>query len=90
MPRRVLQGTVVNDKGNKTVVVQVTRRIQHPLYKKFITRHKKFAAHDENNQCKVGDVVRIQECRPLSKTKYFEVVADTKAKAKTTGKEKAA
>ena len=84
MPRRVMIGTVVSDKMDKTVVVRVDRRVTHPLYKKIITRSKKFAAHDEQNAFRVGDQVRIQECRPLSKTKYFEVMADTKAKAKTT------
>lgn len=76
MPRRVLQGTVVSDKCDKTVTVLVERRVMHPVYKKFISRSKKYAAHDEANTSKVGDVVRIQECRPLSKTKRWEIVAD--------------
>ncbi len=76
MPRRILQGVVVGDKGNKTVVVRVERREMHPIYKKFIRRSKKLHAHDEANACKVGDVVRIRECRPLSKLKSWEVVAD--------------
>ena len=75
MPKRILQGTVVSDAMDKTVVVQVERRIMHPVYKKFIRRSKKYAAHDETNACKVGQSVRIQECRPMSKTKRFEVVA---------------
>ena len=75
MPKRVMQGTVVSDKMDKTVVVRVERRTKHPLYKKFIKRSKKYAAHDEANTCKVGDVVRIRECRPISKNKTWEVVA---------------
>jgi small subunit ribosomal protein S17 len=67
-------GTVVSDKMDKTVVVRVDRRVTHPLYKKIITRSKKFAAHDENNACQVGDQVRIRECRPLSRRKSFEVI----------------
>ena len=74
MSRRVLQGVVVGDKADKTVVVQVDRRIQHPLYKKFIRRSKKYLAHDEKNSRKVGDRVEIRECRPLSKSKHWEVV----------------
>ena len=68
MPKRILQGVVVSDKMDKTVVVQVERRVMHPVYKKYIKSSKKYHAHDENNACKVGDVVRIQECRPISKT----------------------
>ena len=63
MPRRVLQGTVVSDKADKTIVVRVDRRVQEPLYKKYITRSKKYAAHDEQNRCKVGDIVRIRAPR---------------------------
>ena len=74
MPRRILQGTVVSDKGDKTVIVSVERRIMHPLYKKYIRRSKRYPAHDPENRHKVGDVVRIVECRPLSRTKHFEVV----------------
>jgi small subunit ribosomal protein S17 len=74
MPRRVLQGTVVSDKAHKTVIVSVERRIMHPVYKKFIRRTKRYAAHDEANACKAGDVVFIRECRPISKTKRWEVV----------------
>lgn len=74
MSRRILQGVVVGDKADKTVVVQVDRRIQHPLYKKFIRRSKKYMAHDETNASKVGDRVQIRECRPLSKSKHWEIV----------------
>ncbi len=74
MPRRVLQGVVVSDKSNKTVTVLVERRVIHPLYKKFIKRSKKYHAHDETNSCSVGDVVRIEECRPISKSKTWKVV----------------
>ncbi len=74
MPRRVLQGVVVSDKMDKTVVVRVERRVRHPLYKKFIRRSGKFAAHDAANRCKEGDVVRIRECRPLSSSKRWEVI----------------
>ena len=74
MPRRVMIGTVVSDKMDKTVVVRVDRRVTHPLYKKIITRSKKFAAHDEENVYRVGDRVRIRECRPLSRRKSFEVI----------------
>ena len=77
MPKRVMQGVVVSDKMDKTVVVRVERRVMHPLYKKFINRSKKYAAHDEENVCKVGDLVSIRECRPLSKRKRWEVVAET-------------
>jgi small subunit ribosomal protein S17 len=74
MPRRVLQGVVVSDKANKTVTVLVERRVIHPLYKKFIKRSKKYHAHDETNTYAVGDVVRIEECRPISKSKTWKVV----------------
>ncbi len=74
MPRRVLTGRVTSDKMNKTVTVLVNRRIMHPLYKKFIRRSKKYAAHDEANLCQVGDMVRIIECPPISKRKTWAVV----------------
>ena len=74
MPKRVMQGVVVSDKMNKTIVVKVERRYQHPIYKKYIRRSKKYHAHDENNQCKIGETVSIRECRPLSKLKRWEVV----------------
>lgn len=76
MPRRVFQGTAVRDAIDKSVVVRVERRVKHPLYKKFIRRSKKYMAHDENNLCKEGDVVRIQECRPLSKRKRWEIIRE--------------
>ena len=76
VPRRVLQGTVVSDKQDKTVVVSVNRRVMHPLYKKYINRSKNYAAHDEENQFKTGDIVKIRECRPISKRKCWEVVLD--------------
>lgn len=77
MPKRILQGVVVSDKMDKTVVVRVERRVMHPIYKKFIRRSKKYAAHDEANACKIGDTVRIQECRPISKNKCWEVLTET-------------
>lgn len=76
MPRRILYGTVVSDVADKTVVVRVERRVMHPLYKKYIKSTKKYMAHDEANRFKVGDVVRIQECRPLSARKCWEVLAE--------------
>jgi small subunit ribosomal protein S17 len=74
MPKRVLTGRVVSDKMDKTVTVLVERRVMHPLYKKFIKRSKKYAAHDDANLCREGDVVAIEECRPISKTKSWLVV----------------
>ena len=74
MPKRVLEGVVVSDKMDKTIVVKVERRVQHPIYKKFIRRSKKYAAHDETNLCKEGDLVAIEECRPISRTKSWLVV----------------
>ena len=82
MPRRVLQGTVVSDKNAKTEIVSVERRVMHPVYKKFIVRSKKYLAHDESNNVKTGEMVRIRECRPLSKRKRWEVVTDEAAGAK--------
>ena len=76
MARRVMQGIVVSDKMDKTVTVKVERRVIHSLYKKFIRRSKKYSAHDENNVCKVGDVVSIRECKPISKNKRWEVLAE--------------
>ena len=81
MPKRTLQGTVVSNRADKTVTVRVERRIMHPVYKKFITKSKKFAAHDSENRCKEGDSVRIRECAPISKSKTFEVVYDTAAES---------
>ncbi len=74
MPRRVLRGVVVSDKAEKTVVVLVERRLMHPLYKKFIKRTKRYHAHEQDNRAKTGDKVRIGECRPISKTKSWEVL----------------
>ena len=74
MPKRTLQGVVVSDKQQKTVVVRVDRRFTHPTMKKTIRRSKKYHAHDEANACKSGEVVRIQECAPKSKTKTWEVL----------------
>ena len=77
MPKRILQGVVTSDKMDKTVTVQVERRVMHPVYKKYIKSSKKYHAHDENNACKVGDVVRIQECRPVAKSVSWEVVTSS-------------
>jgi small subunit ribosomal protein S17 len=85
MPKRILQGLVVSDKQDKTVVVRVERRVMHPVYKKFVTRSKKYAAHDETNNFKTGDVVRIQECRPISKNKCWVVLAEQAAEAAPAG-----
>jgi small subunit ribosomal protein S17 len=74
MPKRVLTGTVVSDKTNKTVVVRVERRVKHPLYGKIIKRSKKYHAHDEGNEFKAGEIVRIEETRPISKLKTWTVL----------------
>ena len=74
MPKRILQGTVVSDKNDKTVVVRVERRFAHPLLQKTVRRTKKYKAHDENNSVKTGDVVSIEECAPISKDKRWKVV----------------
>jgi small subunit ribosomal protein S17 len=79
MPKRVLQGTVVSDKNDKTVVVLVERRFTHPLFKKTVRRSKKYKAHDETNAYKVGDIVSIEETRPISKDKTWTVVANVAA-----------
>ena len=76
MPKRVLEGVVVSDKMDKTIVVEVERRVQHPIYKKFIRRSKRYHAHDETNAIAVGATVRIIESRPMSKTKRWVVVTD--------------
>lgn len=76
MPRRVMQGTVVSDKMDKTAMVMVERKVMHPIYKKFIRRSKKYAAHDEANAVKIGDSVKIRECRPVSRRKCWEIVSD--------------
>jgi small subunit ribosomal protein S17 len=72
--RKTRQGKIVSDKMDKTVVVAVTRQVRHALYGKFVRQTNKFVAHDKKNECKVGDIVSIQECRPLSKTKRWQVV----------------
>ena len=77
MPKRILQGTVVSAASEKTIVVNVDRRVRHPLYKKTITRSNKFHAHDENNSFKIGDKVKIIECRPISKKKTWTVLTDS-------------
>ncbi len=74
MPKRILQGQVVSDKGDKSIVVLVERRFTHPVLKKTIRKTKRYHAHDPENKCKVGDAVRIEECRPLSKTKTWQVI----------------
>ncbi len=76
MPKRILQGVVVSDKNDKTIVVRVERRFTHPLYKKVVRRSKRYQAHDESNVCKVGEAVRIIECAPISKNKRWTVVKE--------------
>jgi small subunit ribosomal protein S17 len=80
MPKRILTGTVVSSNTNKTIVVKVTRRVQHKLYKKIISQSKKYHAHDENNSFKVGDIVKIIESKPISKLKSWTVVNDNQEK----------
>lgn len=79
MPKRILQGKVVSNKMDKTITVLVERRVKHPVFGKFVRLSKKFKAHDENNTAQIGDVVRIQECRPISKHKSWELVTGTDA-----------
>ena len=74
MSKRVLQGIVVSDACDKTVIVRVERRVMHPVYKKFITHSKKYAAHDEHNKFRAGDAVQIEESRPISKRKHWVVL----------------
>jgi small subunit ribosomal protein S17 len=78
MPKRTLQGVVVSDKQNKTVVVRVERRFTHPTMKKTIRRSKKYHAHDETNEYSIGDIVRIQEHKPISKLKRWTVIQGEK------------
>jgi len=73
MTKRILQGQVVSNKPDKTVIVRVERTFPHPLYKKIVRTYKNYAAHDENNQCKEGDIIQIIENRPISKTKTWIV-----------------
>jgi small subunit ribosomal protein S17 len=94
MPKRVLTGTIVSDKADKTVVVKVERRVKHPLYGKIIKRSKKYHAHDEGNEFKAGETVRIEETRPISKLKTWRVLerldaGGAPAKAKEEKAEKA-
>ena len=79
MPKRILTGTVVSDKTDKTVTVRVERKVKHPLYGKIIRRSKKYHAHDEANEFKPGDTVRIEETRPISKTKTWRVLDRVRA-----------
>ncbi|HEY4856544.1 MAG TPA: 30S ribosomal protein S17 [Xanthobacteraceae bacterium] len=81
MPKRTLQGVVISDKQNKTVIVRVERRFTHPVMKKTVRRSKKYYAHDEKNEHHVGDVVWIEERRPLSKLKRWEVVRSERRQA---------
>jgi len=74
MSKRVLQGVIVSDACDKTVIVRVERRVMHPVYKKFVTHSKKYAAHDEHNSYRSGDLVRIEESRPISKRKCWVVI----------------
>ena len=76
MPKRILQGVVVSDKNDKTIVVRVERRFTDPLLKKTVRRTKRYHAHDEANDAKVGDMVRIEECRPISKNKKWTLVRE--------------
>ena len=79
MPKRILVGTVTSDKTDKTVTVLVERKVKHPLYGKIIRRSKKYHAHDEDNAFKLGDTVRIEETRPISKTKSWRVLDTVQA-----------
>ena len=76
MPKRILKGTVVSNKADKTLTVKVERRFIDPLFKKTVRSSKNYKTHDENNKYKIGDMVRIQECRPISKTKTWTVLED--------------
>ena len=80
---RTLQGKVISDKMNKTITVLLERQVKHPLYKKYIRRSTKLHVHDENNECSIGDVVAIRECRPMSKTKSWTLVEITERGAET-------
>lgn len=79
MPKRVMQGIVVSDKNDKTIVVKVERRFTHPLLKKTVRRSRKFHVHDEENRFREGDIVRIQECAPISKNKRWRVLKEDNA-----------
>lgn len=90
MPRRVLEGTVTSDKMDKTITVMVERRVMHPVYKKYVKRSAKYAAHDENGTFKTGDKVEIIECAPISKRKRWTVLVDSKEPAPAPKSEAAA
>ena len=79
MPKRILQGVVVSDKNDKTIVVKVERRLLHPVFKKTVRLSKKYHAHDEKNEAKIGEVVRIEETRPLSKLKRWAFISKVDA-----------
>lgn len=72
--RKVLRGVVISNKMDKTGVVEITRKVPHPLYKKVVTKTSRFKFHDENNECAIGDTIEVMETRPLSKDKYFRLV----------------
>ena len=74
MPKRILTGKVTSNKTDKTITVLVERKIMHPMYKKFVTKSKKFSVHDSENKSNIGDIVSIRECNPISKNKRFEVI----------------
>ena len=74
MPKRILTGKVTSNKSDKTITVLVERKIMHPMYKKFVTKSKKFSVDDSENKFNIGDVVNIRECTPISKNKRFEVI----------------
>ena len=74
MSKRILQGSVTSTSCDKTITIAVQRRYMHPMYKKFVTKTNKFTAHDENNECLLGQIVQIEECRPISKTKKWKVL----------------
>ena len=90
MPRRILEGKVVSDKTDKTITVLVERRYMHPIYKKYVKRTDKYAAHDELNAFRTGDKVEIQECRPISKSKKWTVITEIPADRKADVDAKAA
>jgi len=90
MPRRVLEGTVVSDKMDKTITVLVERRYIHPVYKKYLKRTDKYAAHDENNVAKTGEKVQIIECAPISKRKSWILIKDGKEQGPVKGEKAAA
>ena len=74
MPKRILTGKVTSNKSHKTITVLVERKIMHPMYKKFVTKSKRFSVHDSKNKFNIGDIVSIRECNPISKNKRFEVI----------------